>query len=181
MAWNSQGDLDQSTDFQYFCYLSLWVDGIFSPLLIRLWLPVYFCDKSLTLIIVSFRNKQGAGSKRRFCYIMHVDVHIPFCSNGLFQVCERPRTPRGRCQHRECVFTAKPVVTAKFPCPEGWIIRSNFDPLAHDMCMEDGSLHSHLSSSSILTEYNSVRVIALPFYNVRNPPEKLFAMHMNAF
>lgn len=177
IAWNSQGDLDQSTDFQYFYYLYLWVDGFFPPLLIRLWLPMYFCDKSLTLIILSFRNKQGDSSKRRFFYIMHVDIHIPFSSNGLLQVCERPRTLRGRCQYRECVFTAKPVVKAELPCPEGWIIRCSFHPIAHNMCMEDAPLQSHLSSSSI----NSVRVIALPFYNVRNPPEKLSAMHMSVF
>lgn len=51
----------------------------FFPSVIRLRLPVYFCDKSLNLIIVPFRKKQGVGSEKRFCYIMHVYVYMCVC------------------------------------------------------------------------------------------------------
>lgn len=67
------------------------------PSVIRLQLSIYSCDKSLTLIMVPFRKKQGAGSERRFCYILRVNTHIPLYSKRTVTgMCEAQVTERQR-------------------------------------------------------------------------------------
>lgn len=124
----------------YICY-----GCFFFPFVVRLWLSMYFHEKSLILIIVPLVKEVRGWQWNVLIYCAHIYMHpILFWMDHSRHV----RGPTQRQIPSQKIHLNNKAHAAKPPCPDSWVIGNSSHPIALDTCRWDSSVHIHLSSFS---------------------------------